>query len=269
MASDDAGSRLRALGWHQGALIPVGLQTELSNLLPRGFDHAIVASQDCDIVAHTALEAAIDLLPAVLSPEPNGELLYGKHPRRICLALESSEFATVDIRHRATVDKNVLADIPPIAGAPARVRDRKLLAKWLGKRYSRPAFPDAFNERLRAQKSKLEALSKLSQSRAITAIFLQLDTEAELEPNENYKVVVWFACRPAIIEEPESRGPIEAYAEAFAKVLNACTGIQVEEFEVKSHLDINMGDLELIKRFDFDYRSEAPSPGGDSADSVE
>jgi len=33
MALDDAGSRLRELGWHQGALIPVSVGTELATLV--------------------------------------------------------------------------------------------------------------------------------------------------------------------------------------------------------------------------------------------
>ena len=269
MALDDAGSRLRVLGWHQGALIRVGTDTELANLLPSGFDHAVAASQDCDIVAPVSVEATVDLLPAVLSTESSGELLYGKQPRRLCVALENGQFATVDIRQRTTVDKGVLVAISPVADAPAKLPDRKILAKWLGKRYSRHAFPDAFNERLRAQKSKLDALSKRSQSRSITAILLQLDSEDELGPDETYKVVLWFACRPTNAEDPETRRQLEEYAAAFAKVLKSCGGVQVDDFEVRSHLDINLDDLEVMKRFDFDYRSEAPSPGGNLSEPVE
>jgi len=269
MALDDAGSRLRALGWHQGALIPVSADTALANLLPSNVEYAVVASQDCDIVASVSNEAAVDLLPAVLSTDSSGELLYGKQPRRLCMALENGQFATVDIRQRVTVDKGVLVAIAPIADAPAKVPDRKMLAKWLGKRYSRHAFPDAFNTRLRAQKSKLDALSKRPQSRSITAILLQLDTEDELGPDETYKVVLWFACRPANAENPEIRKHLEEYAAAFADVLKSCSGVQVDEFEVRSHLDINLDDLELMKRFDFDFRSEAPSPGGDLSESVD
>jgi hypothetical protein len=264
MALDDAGSRLRALGWHQGALIAVSARTELAALLAPGFDHAIVASQDCDIIAPVSLEATVDLLPAAVGAEPSGDLLYGKHPRRLCVALENGQFATVDIRRRTTVAKGAVAAIPPIAGASAKLADRKLLAKWLGKRYSRHAFPDAFNERLRAQRSQLEGLSKRSSSRLVTAILLQLETEDELDPNEVYKIALWFACRPNDAEDPESRRAIEDYAAAFASVLSACPGVHVDDFEVRSHLDINLDELEIMKRFDFDYRSEAPSPGGEA-----
>lgn len=269
MALDDAGSRLRALGWHQGALIAVSAGTELATLLLPGFDHALVASQDCDIIAPVLVEANVDLLPAALGAEPSGELLYGKHPRRLCVALENGQFASVDIRQRRTVGKGVVAGIPPIESASAKLPDRKLLAKWLGKRYSRHAFPDAFNERLRAQRSKLDAVSKRSSSRLVTAILLQLDTEDELNPDETYGVLLWFACRPNNAEDPESRGQIAEYAAAFAQVLSSCPGVRVDDFEVRSQLDINLAELENMKRFDFDYRSEAPSPGGEQAESVE
>ena len=260
----DAGATLRRLGWHQGALIPVPADSRLADLLPPGTGHAVVASQDCDIVAPSSTESAVDLLPAVMGTNPESDLLYGKNPRRLCLALVNGRFATTDIRSRVTVDKRLLDDIPPLSEGPGP-RERKLLAKWLAKRYVRPAFPDAFNGRLRMVRAKLEALSKKAEGKHVTAILMMLDTEEELADDVAYHVVVWLACRSNSVGEPKIRVGLERYAQAFAEVMASCGGINVAEYEVKPHVDITLEDLDAMKRFDFDYRSEAPKPGGENA----
>ncbi|MDQ2644658.1 MAG: hypothetical protein M3020_12630, partial [Myxococcota bacterium] len=226
--ADDAGSRLRALGWHQGALIPIARGTGLPEILVEAFEHAIVASQDCDIVANVKTEAAVDLLPAVVSSESSADQLYGKNPRKLCLALGNGQFATVDVRRRVTVEKSLVSAIEPVTSASLSVSERKVLAKWLGKRYTRPAFPDAFNERLRPNTSKLDRLLKRAEGRQVTAILLQLNTEVELEQAQTYSAIVWFACRPAVAEDSEIRLQLEEYAAAFAQVLEACEGVHVE-----------------------------------------
>lgn len=52
-----------------------------------------------------------------------------------------------DIRHRTIVDRRILATHEPSGGLDSRSAD--LLRKWVAKRYARPVFPDAFNERVR------------------------------------------------------------------------------------------------------------------------
>lgn len=44
--------------------------------------------------------------------------------------------------------------------------------------------------------------------------------------------------------------------------LKSCHGTSEDDWEVRSHEDITVADLELLKRFDFDFRSESPKPGG-------
>jgi hypothetical protein len=260
--AEDAGATLRRLGWYQGALIPIPSGSRVAEAMHSEATHAIVGSQDCDVVASTYTEPAVDLLPAYLRPQPENDLLYGKNPRRLCLPLGSGLFVTMDIRERVTVDKRFLVELAPLSEGPGP-RERKLLAKWLAKRYVRPAFPDQFNERLRAARAKLDALAKKPDGRHVTAVLMMLDTEQELAADVDYRIVIWFACHSSSAEDPRTRGALEKYAQAFADAVGSCDGIEVEEHEVRSHLDITLEDLEEMKRFDFDYRSEAPKPGGD------
>lgn len=262
-AEQDAGQWLRARGWHQGALLPV---SDTLADVACGRQHAIVASQDCDIVALTTHEPAVDLLPAVVRPSAQADLLYGKNPRRLCLALADGMFATVDVRQRVTIAKSKVARIDPVSHASVTQKDRKILAKWLGKRYGRPAFPDAFNERLATQRKKLDKLSKRDEGALITTILVMLNTEEELCSKDDYELVMWFAYRSNDAQAPEQRAKLEKYASDFAAAFGACEGLQVAEHELRPHAEITMEDLELMKRFDWDFRSEAPKPGGHVAD---
>lgn len=264
-AEDDAGTKLRALGWHQGALIEIPHGSPVSKFVPEGTAYALVASQDCDVVAHPNTESHVDLLPARVVDESNGALQHGKHPRRLCLQLADGRFATVDVRQRVTISKEAVTDLAPLHPSAPQPDQRRLLARWLGKRYTRHAFPDAFNERLRAQHSKLERLSKKQQSALVTAIFLILNSEEELVDGVDYEVVMWFACRRGVAEDSTKRPSLEAYAKSFADAVHSCDGIKVVEHEVRSHFDITLEDFENLKRFDYDFRSEAPKPGGDVA----
>ena len=171
----DAGSRLRALGWHQGALIAVVPGSQLAGLLGADATHVVVASQDCDVVANVSTESCVDVLPASLADDAAGDLRYGKNPRRLCLELSNGQFANVDIRRRRTVEKAAVVDTAPLVQACVP-SDRKILARWLGKRYARPAFPDEFNARLDAEKKKFVKLSKRDEGKLIKWWFCSSQT---------------------------------------------------------------------------------------------
>jgi len=263
----DAGSKLRTLGWHQGAVIEVPPGSQLAELLGDEA-YAVVVSQDCDVVALVSTEACVDLIPATVPETAAGDLRYGKNPRRLCVELTNGKFANLDIRRRRTVQKADVVGIAPTA-QPCVPKDRKLLAKWLGKRYSRPAFPDEFNVRLDGQKKKLSKLSKREEGKHITAIFLSLNTEEELADGEDYKVLVWLACRTEAAGDPQRRAPLEKYAKELADAVDACDGIEVAEYELRAEFDVSLEDLRDMKRYDFDYRSEAPKPGGEKVETHE
>ena len=84
----------------------------------------------------------------------------------------------------------------------------------------------------------------------------------ELDDAVDYHAVLWFACRPDVFESTEANAEANLVASGFCAVLKSCAGIVVDDWEVRSHEDITLADLELMKRLDFDFRSEAPKPGG-------
>jgi hypothetical protein len=64
-----------------------------------------------------------------------------------------------------------------------------VLVDWIAKRYTRPAFPDAFNER-RAGSAKKIGKELKKNGKLITGIFLFISPNEECAAGESYQVVL-------------------------------------------------------------------------------
>ena len=225
----------------------------------------VVASQDCDIVQSDQVEPHVEVLEARLVSKPNKSIWHGRHPRQ--LQFETNvigEYIELDIRRRAFLDKALLCDIQAEEDRSLDVAQVRVMARWIGKRYTRDAFPDAFNERCRVQSAKLDRLSKSDASRHITAIYFQLNhPREELSDDRDYEVDVWFACRPEALRDADIALSIDEFMTRFTELMNACRGIVVVDSVVKALDEITLADAGKLKRFDYDFRSIAPKPGGE------
>lgn len=117
---------------------------------------ASLISHDCDL-ANDA-EAAVEVIVAetvVRGPRPDPQFTYAKNPRRLHLPYimgPDAEPLVLELQHQ---QKRILPRPGFLGGA---VRDqaaalvseaKRVLKQWLAARYGRPAFPDAFERRLR------------------------------------------------------------------------------------------------------------------------
>ena len=237
--------------WRQGHIAEVG-QLQLRD---DGFSHAVLISQDCDIVAAPDVEPATEYVLAKIVSAGDPSLAGGKNPRRLQLQLIDGTYLELDLRRRGAVPKEHLLTAQPSAVA-FKQSDLGVLARWLGKRYSRASFPDEFNRRLEKQASRLSKLSKKEAAIGISAIFVSLDPSTEDLPTEvPYQVILWIACPVEVYEDAAQLAKIEALATNFGDAFRACDGISLLEVEVRSHADITLADLETLKKMDFDHRS--------------
>ncbi len=263
----DAGDRLRAQGWQQGSILSPEACEKLKLLRPERAQYGIVLSQDCDVVAACETEDVVEVIAATFVEQVDPSALYGKHPRRLAVALDgSSQHFELNIRHRTYVAKPALAEFEPLTSFRVTRRDVRIMARWIAKRYTRDAFPDAFNLRLLAAKRPLEKLSKSESGRSVTQVFIAMaEPEDELPPDQPYRIALWFAFRDDPSLGAKRRADAERFASSFLEALRSCAGIDVsEETVVRSHAEISLEELESMKRFDLDFRSFAPKPGGDS-----
>lgn len=237
--------------WRQGHITEVGQL----RLLVEGFSHAVLISQDCDIAAAPDVEPAAEYVLARIVATCDPSLAGGKNPRRLHLPLLDGAYLEIDLRRRGAVPKEQLLSAQP-SGIAFKQSDLSLLARWLGKRYSRASFPDEFNRRLEKQASRLSKLSKRDAAIGISAIFVSLAPSTEdLPPEASYQVLIWIACPVEVYEDAAQLAKIQALATNFGDAFSACEGISLLEVEVRSHADITLADLESLKKMDFDHRS--------------
>lgn len=257
---EDAGTQLRAAGWRQGSAVE---RDSLAPLRLLDCDIAIVVSQDCDVVQSVDVEPDVELILGRRRDATRPDCRFGRNPRELDLELEGrTDAVTFRIRERVSISKERLASHrpAPVALAPD---DVALLAKWIAKRYTRPAWPDAFNERLRAVDARLERLFKSDAGIPITSILLMLDRpDDELPEGEPYRLAAWLTVSADSLMNDVASKRAQEFERRFKEILDDCDDIELQEIEVRSEDDVTMADLREFRRFDRDYRSVAPKPGG-------
>jgi hypothetical protein len=184
--------------------------------------------------------------------------------------MNSTKYVELSIRRRCLVSKSNLCDISPSSDSQLLRKDVRTLAQWVGKRYTRDAFPDAFNLRIRPVREQLEKVSKSELGKFVTHVFVLLEAhDEELSPELAYRAAFLFVFREGSEDTDFRRAQAEKFAQQFLAVVRGCAGIEVvNDGDVKSDWETTLGETDDMKRFDFDYRSLAPKPGGEVADTT-
>jgi hypothetical protein len=174
----------RDTDWRQGDLLTCEAAAALGLVGATDQGHrAIVITHDCDLPHES--EHCVEVIVAELvvkDPKPDPQLSYAKNPRRLHLAYEGADAAPLilELRHgdRRSVPKGDFAERAVKDNSLALPVDAKrALKQWLAARYGRPAFPNAFEERLR----------KLSGKRTVEQLIAKI-----LEPDAKYLVGLFF-----------------------------------------------------------------------------
>ena len=174
----------RDTDWRQGDLITCQAAAALGLVGVTHHGHrVIVITHDCDL-PH-ASEHRVEVIVAELvvkDPKPDRQLSYAKNPRRLHLAYAGADAAPLilELRHgdRRSVPKGDFAERAVKDNSLTLPVDAKrALKQWLAARYGRPAFPNAFEERLR----------KLSGKRTVEQLIAKI-----LEPDAKYLVGLFF-----------------------------------------------------------------------------
>lgn len=191
----------RDTDWRQGDLLTCEAAAALG--LAEATDEgrrAIIITHDCDLphVSELCVEVIVAEL-VVKDPKPDPQLSYAKNPRRLHLAYEGAEAAPLilELRHgdRRSVPKGDFAERAVKDNSFALpVEAKRALKQWLAARYGRPAFPNAFEERLRKRSGKRTVEQQIAKI---------------LEPDAKYLVGLFF-------DLGEQRGTEAAEGELYA-----------------------------------------------------
>ena len=254
--------------WRQGRVLTGSVTQELIEksidfIRPAKIGHCslVVISQDCDLVREPGVEPYVELLLCheVTSPQP--QFLHGRNPRRLQFQVVGSSgeelWMDASVHDRFRIEKerleNTGADGIQIQLDAQRLR---ILRHWLAKRYTRPAFPDAFNLRLEGARKRLETLFKSPDSKAVTGIYLDL-SDQELPDDKPYEIGVRITAFAESWDDTDSRASLINFESRLVEILEDCSGLEIADDDISTlpEEDLSVAELRRFKRLDRDYRS--------------
>ncbi len=266
--------------WRQGDLLTdkeahaIGLVGSLNS------NHRVVLiSHDCDLPNDT--ETFVEVIVGSLVQARDPMLANARNPRRLHLKFVSKagENMCVELRHfdRQQVCKAEFAKI--------RARDRnfllpadekRALKQWLAARYGRPAFPNAFENRLRktvGKKSVEYRIAKIlePESSHLVALFFDLGEGKAIELEDE---VPYFLSISVVYDAteggPNARASAEKVADelrtlleqAYGTVDNA-TEIALDTCTAVADTFMTLADLRKVDQWRLEYISLSEDPAGD------
>jgi hypothetical protein len=181
--------RMRQLGWSQGFVFDGALKDALVSNATERFswadeaDSLILISQDCDLLHHCLEnEPFVEFLCAKSIEKSDVSFVHGKNPRRLQVQDAKGGWLDVQMSHRIRIPRNKIGEGYPISEKKLSKESLSILVSWLSKRYSRPAFPDHFNEYLSSIKHLDDKLTNLNESYPlIKRFFFYLDPFSEAD----------------------------------------------------------------------------------------
>lgn len=261
--------------WRQGSLTA---DTDAQRLLSAAVDLcprpaagkrrfvAVAVSHDCDLAADERREPHAEFVAGCEIDGDRPEYRHGRNPRVLHVAIADDRWIEISIHDRFRVSKSGLKQARVDPTASVKDADLEVLTSWIAKRYTRAAFPDAFNDRLKRVDKPLEKLFKSGKGRAVTAIYLNC-AERELSEAEKYRVAIRILAPAQVWEDSRAKDEVQNFESEFVRILNGCTGIAVEDALSMPESDFSYADLRKYKRLDRDYRSF--SDDGDTARPVD
>lgn len=260
---------IRDHGWCQGAAFQEDDHRRLAEMLSVDVEpnsRLLVVSQDCDIV-HPNLEAEpfVEILFArLLNGTPDGSFAHGKNPRRLHVPINiggSSQYYECVAHERYQVDRRTLAELSPDPECHVDEPTLHLIRSWIAARYTRTAFPDAFNIRV-ADALRGQARMLKSRGRYLSGIYVAVTPWRELGEDDVYRIELYAAMEAETWAETATRQEMFSLIDDIALALNNCDGIDVENYELRSENEISLADLRFLRRWDYDYLSYRESPDG-------
>ena len=262
MDSDGADAqKIRDAGWRQGSILPCNMLRALIEDNGLGAidgsassDWWMVVSQDCDVVNRDFdKEPFVEIIRIQETNDPGGGDQWGKNPRRLRfgdrVGETEREFQVV-VHDRIRIDRRVLAEYAPDPERNITIENTRCICRWISQRYVRPAFPDAFNERVEGAIPALRRCLK-KKGKLLTGILIWVD-ESELGSEEKYRVIIWATMKVEKWNDPAIRATARGLVNQICAQIRECEGIDVTECELKSEQDVSINHMRQFKRWDFD-----------------
>lgn len=251
-------SILEASGWRQGSIVD---QSDTETILKQSHldldDRPIlvVASQSCDIANNGDPQVEFSVSREI--ENINGNFTYNKNARKLHCSLQVSTGTEniFSIRHielnafeKISVNKSHIEGLGPNQSIQLDDNQLDAYVGWLSARYSRPALPTSFNDRVRSAdpKGKAKKIAK-SGNRALSGIYVQIAPNREISPDERYSANL-LGLIP--VDKKSLRNEATVAIDAYAEILRNA-GIDVAH-AVLTEDEVSVAMLRGYKRFYFD-----------------
>ena len=272
---------IRAAGWRQGSIArPADTRALLAASVDRvpepgeSVVRLVAVTQDCDLVQEPDIEPFVEFIVCRETPAVEPLYRHGRNPRLLHLQTVGEAGPGprlhISIHDRFRVGKETLTGTAVDAELRLDPSDARLLGRWIAKRYTRPAFPDAFNARLVAVDGRLERLHKSREGEIVTGVFLDV-ADDENADDVAYEIAVRITARTEAWDDEATLAALSRFEERFSTILDDCPGFVITDDDIQTlpEDDLTLADLRRFRRLDRDYRSlperagvEPPADGG-------
>lgn len=248
-------------GWRQGDIVPSAARSAVRSEIDVELsddDCCIIASQSCDVLCPDfAVEPAVELVIArPIAGEANGNYTFSKNARRLHIpVMVNNEARIYEARasERRAVSRHLLARYAPDVHRRLSAETTEQVVQWLVSRYRRKAFPDEFNARTATADRKIRPhLKRLTQ---ITALYVALTSWDELPAGDDYKMALLGTMLRDQYADPVLRAAAEKGIGEIASLLDACDGITVDDFAVRSEAAVTLDEVRILGRWHLDHIS--------------
>lgn len=272
----------RDTDWRQGDLLTQETAAKLTALNSAvGEAHRVVViTHDCDLPNDS--ETSVEVIVADVVSAPNPQFSYAKNPRKLHLGYEvaDGQSVVVELRHaerrvvpKGEFEKHAARD----DHASLPIDGKRALKQWLAARYGRPAFPNAFESRLRKVVSKKNSVERQigkilePEAKHLIGLFFDLGEQrsAEVAAGEPYALsisVVYDATEGGTQARQSSEkvaGQLcELFEQAYGKP-DAATEIALDACEAVADTSITLADLRRVDQWRLEYISLGDDDRGD------
>lgn len=274
----------RKFSWRQGDALTNEAAKALNLQHPDnpGSTVVVVISHDCDLTAATEKEPKSEIIVGKRIDKLGGDS-YGKTARRLHIEYQSAE-GPIALELIATdkqqISKPVLFEMDPRQDIWLDGRGAVILQRWLAARYHRAAFPEAFEDRLRAANipGKRTLLKKLENILAvggehIRALLFDLDDGKDVErdsPSDLYQLGI-IVLYDSLQDEPTAAAAATKAAEELEELFDAAfhsldagwQNICLKYCDPISDSAITVAEREMLKQWRLEHMSvqdDSPQP---------
>lgn len=262
--------------WRQGCVLA---NDAVKALLPQYKDElasirVVVIQHDCDLANEDLnAEPNVEVIVGRLLDKPNGSFTWGKSPRTLhhhILLEGQSRYIELVSTKKISLQKERLAQFNPSDEYEIDGQSLATLRSWLGSRYNRAAFPDAFVNRMRITKAE-EKLNKVLANfgHDISFVFFDVDEGVHVErlDGDPYELSIVLVYPPG-----QDADAAHDNAEKVVEKINAAIQSRLvdgNEITLKTCFSISKDDLpvshaKLLTQWRLEYmthRADVDQPG--------